>query len=240
MLRHYTIFRKQLNELPRGRQIVINTLNQYSFCIAEEDPVFKESLQKADVLLPDGVGITAAYRFLYKQSIRKIAGADLHQFFLAELNRTGGSCFYMGSSETTLLKIKERIQKEYQNINLQTYSPPFKKEFSEEDNQTILAAINAFQPDVLFVGLTAPKQEKWVHIHRHNLNAGYICSIGAVFDFFAGTVERPSNIWIQLGLEWLGRLLKEPKRMWKRYLYYGPVYVGYLLKEKFQKNETAK
>jgi N-acetylglucosaminyldiphosphoundecaprenol N-acetyl-beta-D-mannosaminyltransferase len=238
MLRHYTIYRKQLNELPKGRQIIINTLNQYSFCIAEEDPLFKQALQKADVLLPDGVGITAAYRFLYKQPIRKIAGADLHQFFLEQLNHSGGSCFYMGSSDSTLQKIRERIRAAYPNIRIQTYSPPFKQEFSHEDNQTILDAINAFQPDVLFVGLTAPKQEKWVLLHKNQLNAGYICSIGAVFDFFAGTVERPSQIWIELGLEWLGRLLKEPKRMWRRYLYYGPVYAGHLLKEKFQKIES--
>lgn len=238
MLRNYTIFRKELSQLPVGSQIVINTLNQYSYCIAEKDPAFKQALMESDVLLPDGVGITAAYRLLYKQQIRKIAGADLHQFFLEHLNRTGGSCFYMGSSEQTLNKIKERIQTEYQNINIQTYSPPFKQEFSKEDNETIIAAINAFQPDVLFVGLTAPKQEKWVHLHKDQLKAGYICSIGAVFDFFAGTVERPSQIWIQLGLEWLGRLLKEPKRMWRRYLYYGPVYAGHLLKEKFQKNES--
>jgi N-acetylglucosaminyldiphosphoundecaprenol N-acetyl-beta-D-mannosaminyltransferase len=76
--------------------------------------------------------------------------------------------------------------------------------------------------------MTAPKQEKWVFEHKKKLNAKVICSIGAVFDFYAGTVKRPNKIWRNLGLEWLGRLLREPKRMWKRYLYYGPIFLYYV------------
>ncbi len=93
-------------------------------------------------------------------------------------------------------------------------------------------AVNDFQPDVLFVGMTAPKQEKWVYKHKDRLDAKIICAIGAVFDFYAGTVDRPQQFWINLGLEWFIRLYKEPKRMWKRYLYYGPVFVFHILKER--------
>lgn len=81
--------------------------------------------------------------------------------------------------------------------------------------------------------MTAPKQEKWSHAHKDRLHANVICSIGAVFDFYAGTVDRPGKIWIDLGLEWLGRLFKEPKRMWRRYIYYGFVFLYYLIREKF-------
>lgn len=94
--------------------------------------------------------------------------------------------------------------------------------------------INVFMPDVLFIGMTAPKQEKWAHEHKTLLDARIICSIGAVFDFYAGTVVRPNKIWINLGLEWFVRLLKEPKRMWKRYLFYGPVFIKLMLKEKIK------
>jgi N-acetylglucosaminyldiphosphoundecaprenol N-acetyl-beta-D-mannosaminyltransferase len=90
------------------------------------------------------------------------------------------------------------------------------------------------KPDVLFIGMTAPKQEKWAHAYKAVLDAKVICSIGAVFDFYAGTIERPNKIWINLGLEWLGRLVKEPKRMWRRYLYYGPVFGFYLVREKIR------
>jgi N-acetylglucosaminyldiphosphoundecaprenol N-acetyl-beta-D-mannosaminyltransferase len=80
----------------------------------------------------------------------------------------------------------------------------------------MIAAINAFKPDILFVGMTAPKQEKWVYAHKAQIDARIICSIGAVFDFYAGTVKRPSAFWINLGLEWLPRLLKEPRRLARR------------------------
>ena len=83
--------------------------------------------------------------------------------------------------------------------------------------------------------MTAPKQEKWAYSNKTRIDAQLICSIGAVFDFYAGTVQRPSDVWIDLSLEWLGRLVKEPKRMWKRYLYYGPVFFYYLVNQKFKK-----
>src|SRR5690606_5271371 len=86
--------------------------------------------------------------------------------------------------------------------------------------------------DVLFIGMTAPKQEKWAFVHKGALDAKVICSIGAVFDFYAGTVERPGMAWVNLGLEWFIRLVKEPKRMWKRYLYYGQIFIKDLMVEK--------
>ncbi len=82
--------------------------------------------------------------------------------------------------------------------------------------------------------MTAPKQEKWTFEHKDMLDAKVICSIGAVFDFYAGTVERPSQFWINAGLEWLVRLVNEPNHMWKRYLYYGPIFIFIVLREKLK------
>jgi len=229
----YPIFTGQLKDIDLSKKNVINTINQYSYCIAEKDANFKEALQKSDILLPDGIGITLSYRFLYGTAIKKIAGADLHSYLLNEMNNTNGSCFYLGSSTKTLELIEQKLKREYPNIRFGCYSPPFKPEFTLEENSTMIKAANEFNPDVLFIGMTAPKQEKWVHQNKANLSAKTIGSIGAVFDFYAGTVERPGKIWIQLGLEWFIRLLKEPKRMWKRYLYYGPVFIGLIIKEKF-------
>ncbi|WP_298480324.1 WecB/TagA/CpsF family glycosyltransferase [uncultured Maribacter sp.] len=231
----YNIYNASLNKIESNEKLLINTINQYSFCIAEKDNKFKESLLQSDILLPDGIGIIAAAKFINKEKINKIAGADLHDYFLEKLNKESGSCFYMGSSETTLTKIKERLNKEYPNIKVGAYSPPFKHQFIKEDNTAILNAINSFAPNVLFVGMTAPKQEKWAYKFKEALNTQYICSIGAVFDFYAGTTTRPSKFWQNLGLEWLGRLFKEPKRMWKRYIYYGFVFAGHLVKHKFKK-----
>jgi N-acetylglucosaminyldiphosphoundecaprenol N-acetyl-beta-D-mannosaminyltransferase len=226
---NYSIFNGNLNQIGFAHKTLVNTINQYSFCIAEEDIAFKKSLQYSDVLLPDGMAIVAAVRLLTGQKIKKIAGADIHHYLLQELNKKGGSCFYLGSSENTLLKIKERVLIDFPNIRVGTFSPPFKAAFSQTDNEVMVETVNAFQPDVLFVGMTAPKQEKWAYTHKAQLDTKMICTIGAVFDFYAGTVERPSQFWINLKLEWFVRLVKEPKRMWKRYLYYGPVFIKHIL-----------
>lgn len=234
----YSIFSGDLPACIATRKTLINTINQYSFCIAEKDAAFKIALQQSDILLPDGMAIVAAIQLLSGTKIKKIAGADIHHYLLDDLNKKGGSCFYLGSSDNTLLKITTRLSNEFPNIKVGTFSPPYKLEFSDKDNQQMIAAVNTFQPDVLFVGMTAPKQEKWSFVHKAQLDAKIICSIGAVFDFYAGTVVRPHPFWIQLRLEWFIRLVKEPKRMWKRYLYYGPVFIKFILKEKL--NRLAK
>ena len=231
----YSIFTGELEDLCLTEKCLVSTLNQYSYCVAENDSEFKMSLLKSDVLLPDGIAIVAASKFLEGKKIKKIAGADLHQFMLNELNQIGGSCFYLGSCDKTLHKIKERLAVEFPDISADIYSPPFKTEFTASDNALMLKMINAFNPDVLFVGMTAPKQEKWAYSHKKAIDARMICSIGAVFDFYAGTKKRPNKIWIGFGLEWLGRLIREPKRMWKRYIYYGFVFGYYLSKEKYKK-----
>lgn len=234
-LMDYSIYEGNLNQEGFGSKTLINTINQYSLCIAEQDAVFKAALLGSDILLPDGMAVVAAVRVLTGRKIKKIAGADIHLHLLEELDRKAGSCFYLGSSETTLLKIKERIAIDFPNVRVGTYSPPYQAEFSHDKKSKKVAAVNAFQPDVLFVGMTAPKQEKWAYSHKDYLDTKIICSIGAVFDFYAGTVERPSPFWVKLRLEWFIRLLKEPKRMWKRYLYYGPVFIGVVLKEKIRR-----
>ncbi len=230
----YNIFSSSINEIEINTgKILINTINQYSYCLAEKDDSFRKSLQNSNILLPDGIGIVIASRILNGRKINRITGADMHKCLLEKLNEKNGKCFYLGSSYSTLLKIEERCMEEYPNIRINSYSPPFTENFSDEEIDKMLTAINNFQPDVLFIGMTAPKQEKWANRHKEVLNAKVICSIGAVFDFYSGTVKRPNKIWLNLGFEWLGRLIREPKRMWRRYLYYGPIFIYYVLfKEK--------
>lgn len=228
----YALFAGNLNELGFNGKTMVNTLNQYSFCMAEKDPAFKQALQQSNVLLPDGIAIVAAVKMDTGRSIQKISGWDLHQHLLGRLNQQAGRCFYLGSSAQTLKKIQQRLAADCPDVEAGFYSPPFKTVFSTEDNELMVEAVNNFKPDVLFIGMTAPKQEKWAVEHLQQLNASIICTIGAVFDFYAGTVKRPGKFWIRLGLEWLGRLLHEPKRLWKRYLYYGPVFLFLLIKYK--------
>ena len=207
--------RKALTSISNGK-ILINTVNAHSFNTAQKDDLFADALRNGDYLIPDGVSIVKACKWLKAKSQPKerIAGWDLFVLEMEKLNRKGGKCFFMGSSPNVLELVKKRAATDYPNITVETYSPPYKPEFSKEDNEAIIHAINQACPDLLWIGMTAPKQEKWAFEHWDELDIHCHCgTIGAVFDFFAGTIKRAPQWWQRHGLEWLYRLMKEPKRM---------------------------
>lgn len=228
-------YRQRLNDLPDGK-LLINTINAHSYNTALKDPLFAEALLKGDALIPDGASIVMACKWLNtpQRPLERIAGWDLFQFEMDRLNRKGGKCFFMGSSEKVLSLIKEKAAVVYPNITVETYSPPYKPEFTAEENKHIIEAINRANPDLLWIGMTAPKQEKWTYIHWDELNIHcHVGTIGAVFDFFAGTVKRAPLWWQKHSLEWLYRLVKEPGRMWRRYIIGNTLFLWNIAKEKF-------
>ena len=232
---HILEFQAELSQIPSGKYL-INTINAHSFNTAQNDDLFAEALQNGDYLLPDGAGILMACKWLKNcrsHPRERITGWDLFVFEMQRLNQKGGKCFFMGSNENVLGLIKKRAAVQYPNIEVFTYSPPYKKEFSDEDNAAIVAAINAANPDLLWVGMTAPKQEKWAYSHWKELKINCHCgAIGAVFDFFAGTSRRAPK-WMQNhSLEWFYRLIKEPRRMWRRYLIGNPKFLWNIFKER--------
>ena len=263
----------ELAALPEGK-LLINTINAHSYNTARKDELFAEALTNGDVLIPDGVSIVKACRWIKAKSLPKerIAGWDLFSFEMENLERKQcgmlnvecgannssldnsqsaladnpkfkiqnsefrspqRTVMFMGSSAKVLDLIVKRAAEVYPHLKIVTYSPPYKPEFSEEDNKAIVEAINAADPDLLWIGMTAPKQEKWTYSHWNELNIHcHVGTIGAVFDFFAGTVERAPIWWQRHGLEWLYRLLKEPKRMWRRYIIGNTLFLWNMLKEK--------
>ena len=265
----------ELAALPEGK-LLINTINAHSYNTARKDELFAEALTNGDVLIPDGVSIVKACRWIKAKSLPKerIAGWDLFEFEMNKLEECGmnnssldnsqsasadhsklkiqNSCsgkrlyapsakfrerpltvMFMGSSQKVLDLIVKRAAEVYPHLKIVTYSPPYKPEFSDEDNKAIIDAINAVNPDLLWIGMTAPKQEKWTYSHWNELNIHcHVGTIGAVFDFFAGTVERAPMWWQRHGLEWLYRLLKEPQRMWRRYIIGNTLFLWNMLKEK--------
>jgi N-acetylglucosaminyldiphosphoundecaprenol N-acetyl-beta-D-mannosaminyltransferase len=234
MLQSFHIFDKPINKLSNQSRLLITTINAHCYNMTRLDIFYQEALLNSDVLIPDGISVVWAIRWLTGQRLKKIAGADLFFYELKRLQQIRGKCFFLGSTESTLYQIKERIAREYPDISVRTYSPPYKPEFSEQDNLAMLNAINEFQPDVLMVGMTAPKQEKWAYQHFNQLNTGHICCIGAVFDFYAGTINRAPAWMIKIGLEWFYRLMKEPRRMWHRYLVGNIRFIGYIIQEKLK------
>ena len=225
------LFDKSLEEIPDVK-LLINTINAHSYNTAQGDSLFSEAILNSDILLPDGVGIVFAAKLIKGKSLKKIAGADLFFYEMNKLNRQGGKCFFLGSDDASLQIIKERAKYEYPNVNVFTFSPNFKPAFSEEENKEMIDEINKCKPDVLFIGMTAPKQEKWAYEHFEKLEVGHVCCIGAVFDFYSMRVKRAPQSYIDLGLEWFFRLIKEPRRMWHRYLVGNPKFLFYVFKEK--------
>lgn len=234
----------ELASLPEGK-LLINTINAHSYNTARKDSLFAEALTNGDVLLPDGVSIVKACKWIKAKSLPKerIAGWDLFVFEMEKLERESEELrtkseeskivMFMGSSQKVLDLIVKRAAEVYPHLKVVTYSPPYKTEFSDEDNKEIIDAIHAANPDLLWIGMTAPKQEKWTYSHWKELNIHcHVGSIGAVFDFFAGTMKRAPMWWQEHGLEWLYRLLKEPKRMWRRYIIGNTLFLWNMVKEK--------
>lgn len=230
----------QLGELPKGK-LLINTINAHSYNVAQHDELFAEALAKGDVLTADGASIVHACRWLNtpSQPKERVAGWDvfIHEMTAlekqAEASNTHPIAFFMGSSPEVLQRIKERAALDFPYLKIVTYSPPYKQNFSPEDDIAIISAVNAAKPDLLWIGMTAPKQEKWTYAHWQELDIHcHVGTIGAVFDFYAGTAKRAPLWWQRHSLEWLYRLLTEPRRMWRRYIIGNALFIHNIFKEK--------
>ena len=221
------------------RQFFIPKGFAHGFAVLSDTAVFQYNCDnfyhtEVDGGIPDGVSIVKACKWIKAKSQPKerIAGWDLFFFEMNKLERKGGTVMFMGSSQKVLDLIVKRAAVDYPHLKVVTYSPPYKPEFSDEHNKAIIDAINAANPDLLWIGMTAPKQEKWTYSHWNELNIHcHVGTIGAVFDFFAGTVERAPIWWQEHGLEWLYRLIKEPKRMWRRYIIGNSLFLWNMVKE---------
>ena len=192
--------------------------NPHSLEVARTDSIFQEAMKWADLAVPDGIGIVIASIILAGKIRRRVTGSDIFLGLSEKLNdEKKYSYFFLGSTEENLQKISNKMRTDFPGIKVVgTYSPPFKTDFSVEDNQLMVEAVNRSHPDVLWVGLTAPKQEKWIYQNKDRLNVRFIGAIGAVFDFYTGNVKRSHPFFQKIGLEWLPRLLSEPLRLWRR------------------------
>ncbi len=179
-----------------------------------------------------------ASKFLGGSIHRRITGSDVFSELNLVLNKKGGyRYFFLGATENTLNALQKRFSLDYPNIVFAgAYSPPYKPAFNDDDNQLMINAINAVSPDVLWVGMTAPKQEKWILQNREKLNVKFIGAIGAVFDFYVGTVKRSPVFFQKVGLEWLPRLIQEPRRLFRRNFVSSPLFIIMIVKQRLGKN----
>jgi N-acetylglucosaminyldiphosphoundecaprenol N-acetyl-beta-D-mannosaminyltransferase len=207
----YNVFSGDLSDLEVSEKHLLNTFSPNSYGISLTDKEFSTALKNTDALVLDGMGIAIGSILLHGKNIKKIAGQDVFDHFIAEANKNNWRVFFLGSSDSTLQKIIKRLALEYPNVQAYGYAPPFKAVFSEEENKLMVENINSFNPDILFIGMTAPKQEKWAYQHKDRINARIITTIGNVFDWYARNSKRPAKIWIKLRLEWFIRIFHRPE-----------------------------
>jgi N-acetylglucosaminyldiphosphoundecaprenol N-acetyl-beta-D-mannosaminyltransferase len=208
--------------------------NPHSLVTAAKDGEFLSALRSADYLIPDGIGIVCASRLQSGVIRKRITGSDVFLALTDKLQKKGGySYFFLGSTDDILRRMILHMQVRYPQVAVAGhFAPPFTTSFSDEDNELMITTINAADPSVLWLGMTAPKQEKWIMRHLHRLHVPVICAVGAAFDYFAETKKRAPD-WMQnAGLEWLPRLLREPGRMWRRNFISTPLFMFHLIANK--------
>lgn len=220
---------------PEGGCRWLACLNPHSFSVALDDDEFSRALRDADWLLPDGAGVVFASKILGGGITRRVTGSDVFHAVMSRLDSLAGKrVFFLGSTNEVLAEISARVCLDYPNVVLAgVYSPPFKPSFSSQDLDRMISEINLARPDVLWVGMTAPKQEKWIFDNRNRLTVGFAGAIGAVFDFYAGRVRRSHPFFQACGLEWLPRLLQQPRRLWRRTFVSAPVFLFHVIRSKF-------
>lgn len=205
-------------------------LNPHSYAVALDDKLFFSALKDANILIPDGIGLVWLSR-IFNLGIRsRTTGSDIFLNLNEKMNKRNDlRVFFLGSTEKTLSLIRKKMQRDYPKIKIVgMLSPAFKENFTDHEMNLMVEAVNAVNPDILWVGLTAPKQEKWIYANRFRLKVGYSLAVGAVFDFYAENINRPSEFAQLLGLEWAIRFFRQPRKLWRRVFVSVPRLIIYL------------
>jgi N-acetylglucosaminyldiphosphoundecaprenol N-acetyl-beta-D-mannosaminyltransferase len=190
---------------------------------AQHDPSFKQILNSADLVVPDGMPLVWRGRWHGHALRKRVSGSELMEAF-CRLTGDRYSHFLYGGGTGVPELLAETLRQKFGTRVVGSYSPPFRL-LTRGEKDEIAARIQAAIPDVLWVGLSTPKQEHWMAEYRERLQVPVILGVGAAFDFHIGKVKR-APAWMQeTGLEWMFRLLMEPRRLWRRYLIYGSQFV---------------
>ncbi len=203
-----------------GGKHMIVTANVDHILRLQRDEGFREAYRRATYIFADGMPIVLASRLLGKPLPERIAGADLFPAVCKIAAERGYGIFLLGGLEGVASSVAEKLRMLYPSVNITgTYSPPFGFEHSAEESKHIVELINGSSTHILFVGVGAPKQEKWLYSHLEELDIRVGICVGAAFDFVAGRIKRAPRVMQRLSLEWVWRLVQEPRRLWRRYLY---------------------
>jgi N-acetylglucosaminyldiphosphoundecaprenol N-acetyl-beta-D-mannosaminyltransferase len=207
----------------------VSVCNVHTVMECQQDPRMRQAVNGASLATPDGMPLVWLGTFKSKRVVQRVYGPDL-MIALCELSvQRGYSHYFYGGAEGVPELLAQSLTARFPDLHVAgTYSPPFGP-LAAKENAGLADQINAVYPDVIWVGLGTPKQDLWMAANRNRLNAPVLIAVGAAFDFYTGR-KKQAPIWMQRsGLEWLFRLLSEPRRLWKRYLIYNPLFVTLVL-----------
>jgi N-acetylglucosaminyldiphosphoundecaprenol N-acetyl-beta-D-mannosaminyltransferase len=205
------------------RGAYVCAVNASSVIQSSRDPGFLQALVSSDINLPDGAPVAWAISRLTRRPQGRLAGPSVMLMMLSRAEAKGYGVLLYGSSPEVVSLLKERLETLYPALSIvDAISPPYRP-LTESEDEELCERIRRARPDVVFVGLGAPKQETWMLEHRDALGA-VLVGVGAAFDFHAGVVRRAPDWMQRAGLEWTHRLMQEPRRLWKRYATTLPVF----------------
>lgn len=211
----------------------VSALAVHGLITAYGDPLLKSLVNRIDLVVPDGQPIRWALNNFYNAGLRdRVYGPQLTLKVLEEADREGLSVYLFGSTAHTCEKFADFISAKYPHIRMAGIHVDRFREATEEEDKEDIRKINASGAHIVLVGRGCPRQEIWVANHLGKVNA-VMMAVGAAFDFHAGTVKQAPK-WMQdVGLEWLFRLIQEPRRLWKRYLLTNSTFIWLFFKHKF-------
>jgi len=201
----------------RPKQICL--ANAYTVAMAQHDAGLNTLLQNSALVLADGMSIVWGGRWIGAKLPQRIPGPDLMEALCRRASRNAYRIFLMGTSDDTLRKLQDKLLRLCPGLHIVgAYSPTMCDRLGEEETQKIIGLLESARPDILFIGMSCPKQEKWIADNLSRLPVPVSLGVGAAFDFLSGNIPRAPHWLREIGLEWLYRLYREPRRLWKRYL----------------------
>jgi N-acetylglucosaminyldiphosphoundecaprenol N-acetyl-beta-D-mannosaminyltransferase len=218
--------------IEKNNKGLVITPNAHHIYIIHKDKEFKRLYREADLILSDSVPLVWASKLLGNPVKERVPGSDIFPNFCKVASQKKYKIFLLGSAPGIAQKAASILENQNPGLSIvNTYSPPIGFENDPRENEKIFKLISQAEPDVLFVGLGSPKGEKWSWIHKNEINSSVIICVGAAFDFIAGKTKRAPRWMQKLGLEWFHRFVKEPRRLWKRYLFGNTYFIWLVFKE---------
>lgn len=221
------------SKLNKVKPKMIQAVNTDSIVKANISDDIAKISNKADLSLADGMPLVWVSKFMGKPLKERVGGPDFFEKFNEIADRYSYSYYFLGSKEEVVEEMIKNLRDKYSNIRISGYyCPPFSDMKDENQNVDICYRISIAKPDVVWVSFGCPKQERWIVENKERIDTAVIMGIGAAFEFVSGKVKRAPILLRKLGFEWLYRVYKEPKRLWKRYFVEGPQFFVYVFKNK--------